>query len=416
MTVRQSIILWLRNCWRIIKFSSRRYLRDQLSQQSIVLTYYTLFSIVPMLALIFGISKGFGFAFSLRRMLIHRFPAHQEMLIYICDLAEWALKEASGGVIAGVGVIALVWTVVWLIHNIEKSFNVIWGLPPRRNVIRKFSNYFSLVMMTPIMMVAISTLGVMVRTKVIEHTEKFPDNHFEGFLWESAAEVLPVCITVLLFLFIYWFVPNTKVRWTSAVVAALLVGISFQILQASFLWLQSSVFSYNRLYGGFAILPLFLIWSNWSWQLILFGAEISFVHQHLKSGIFNEGRRKISIRLRRVHQLAVLRCVYVAFENAAGAVSVDKVALELRVPESVLRSEIDELVDCGMICRSVQEDGEVVLLPAMPPDRLTVVDFLRGVNGSVDDESPELACIEKLFCELEQLVEKSDANVKIHEV
>lgn len=416
MKFRRNLMLWVRNIWRIIRFSSRRYGRDQLGQQAIVLTYYTLFSIVPFIALVFGISRGFGLNFPLRDILLERFSAHREMLLYVCELAEWTLKESSGGVVAGVGIITLLWSVVWLIHSIEKSFNVIWGLSPKRNVIRKFSNYFSLVMLTPVMMIAISTLGVMVRTKVIEHTEQFPDDHFEGFLWESAAEVLPVCITILLIFFIYWLVPNTRVRWTSALMAAVVIGISFQVLQSLFLWLQTSVFSYNRLYGGFALLPLFLIWSNWSWQLVLFGAEISFVHQHLKSGIFNEDRRKISVRLRRVHQLAVLRYVYANFENGSGAVSADDVALALRVPESVLRSEIDELIDCGMVCRSMREDGEIVLLPSRPAERLTLIDFLRDINGIGDDESPELACFEKLFRDLENLIENSKYNAKIHEV
>ena len=149
---------------------------------------------------------------------------------------------------------------------------------------------------------------------------------------------------------------------------------------------------------------------------ILTGAEISFVHQHLKSGIFNEDRRKISVRLRRVHQLAVLRYVYANFENGSGAVSADDVALALRVPESVLRSEIDELIDCGMVCRSMREDGEIVLLPSRPAERLTLIDFLRDINGIGDDESPELACFEKLFRDLENLIENSKYNAKIHEV
>ncbi len=416
MTFKQHFVRWSRTCWRVVKYSSKRYVGDQLGQQAIVLTYYTLFSIVPLVALIFGITKGFGFDFSLRDVLIERFPAHQEMLCYVCDLAELTLKQASGGVVAGVGVIALLWTVIWLINNIERSFGVVWGIPSRRSVLRKFSNYLSLVLLTPILMVAITTLGMMVRNKVSEHIEKYPDNHIETFFWESAAGILPVCAMILLFFFIYHRVPSTKVRWHGALVAAIFTGICFQILQDSFLWLQSRVFSYNRLYGSFAILPLFLIWVNWSWQLILFGAEISFVQQHLKSGIFNEGRRKISSRLHRVHQMAILRHIYSCFENGSGPVPAENVALVLRVPESVLRSEINELIECGMICRSIQENGDVMLLPGLPPDKLTVMDFMREVNGAGDDESPELARFEKLFRDMEKLIADSELNAKIHEV
>ena len=120
MKFRRNIMLWLRNTWRIIRFSSRRYGRDQLGQQAIVLTYYTLFSIVPFIALVFGISRGFGLNFPLRDILLERFSAHREMLLYVCELAEWTLKESSGGVVAGIGIITLLWSVVWLSESLTR--------------------------------------------------------------------------------------------------------------------------------------------------------------------------------------------------------------------------------------------------------------------------------------------------------
>ncbi|MBO5667797.1 MAG: YihY/virulence factor BrkB family protein [Lentisphaeria bacterium] len=416
MKFRHSIMLWLRNCGRIIKFSGKRYAGDQMGQQAVVLTYYTLFAIVPLAALLFGIAKGFGLETLLRDALYTRFQAQHEMLDYVCQIAERTLKEASGGVVAGVGVIALLWTVIWLIINVEKAFNVVWGLPPRRNILRKFSSYLSVILLTPILMVAISTFGMMLRRRISASSDMIPEWHFAHWLLESAAGIVPVAAGSLLFFFIYLRVPNTRVRWTGALVAGIITGICFQILQDSFMFLQSSVFSYNRLYGSFAILPLFLIWVNWSWQLILFGAEISFVHQHLRSGVFNETRRETPLRLRREHQLAILRLVFGEFENGSGPVAEDEISRNLRIPDMVMRSEIGELLNAGILCRSVSPEGQAFFLPGVPPEKFSVMDFMHIINGTGDGETPEFSRFEELFCRMEKSICSSNLNTKIHEL
>ena len=199
--------------------------------------------------------------------------------------------------------------------------------------------------------------------------------------------------------------------------AGIITGVAFQVLQDSFVFLQSSVFAYNRLYGGFAILPLFLIWVNWSWQLILFGAEISFVHQYLRSGVFNEIRGNVDLRLRREHQLAILHRVFLEFEKGNGPVFEDELALLLRVPDVVFRSEVNELLDKGMLCRSVStEDRRVALLPGVPPDRFTIMDSMIEIHGQGDKEVQEFARFEELFVKIENAVKESGLNMKVHEV
>ena len=410
------LVKFFKTCLRILVLCGKRYAGNKLAQQAIVLTYYTLFSIVPLAALLFGIAKGFGLDRHLMDAVYARFPAHQEFVNYVCEFAEKMLRQSSGGVVAGVGVIALLWTVIWLINNIEKAFNVVWGLPPRRNVFRKFSSYLSLVLITPIMMVAISTFGVMLRNRLNMLSGKMPDWSPAKYILDGAADVAPVIASCILFLAIYLFVPNTKVRFKGACVAAIITGICFQILQDSFLFLQSSVFSYNRIYGSFAILPLFLVWVNWSWQLILFGAEISFVQQHLKSGVFNDSARKMSLRQCREHQLAIIKMVFNEFEHGGGPLAENKINAVLRLPEVMMRTEVAELVDLGILCRMVAQDGQGMLLPGVPPEKFTVIDFLRKVHGSGDRETPEFACFDHLFDRMENAVSESNLNLNIHKI
>jgi membrane protein len=416
MKIKQTVSRWLMICGKVIKFSAKRYAGNQQAKQAIVLTYYTLFSIVPLAALLFGIAKGFALDEQLLNAIYDRFPDHHEFVDYIREFAEKTLQQSSGGVVAGVGVIALFWTVIWLINNIEKAFNMVWGLPPRKNVFRKFSSYLSLVLITPIMMVAISTFGVMLRNRLNDLSERIPEWSVTRWCLESMAGVAPIIASCILFFIIYWFVPNTKVRWRGACVAGIIAGVCFQVLQDSFLFLQSSVFSYNRIYGSFAMLPLFLVWVNWSWQIILFGAEICFVQQHLRSGVFNEPNRKMSLKLRREHQMAIVSIIYREFDKGGGPVAEEKIATDLRLPDVIMRSEVAELIDCGMICRSISSDGRVFFLPGLPPDKYTVIDFLRSLNGQGDTETPEFAKFELLFSKMENAVEKSELNVKIHEI
>ena len=416
MGFKKNLLLGIRSWGRIITYSAKRYASDQLAQQSIVLTYYTLFSIVPMIALVFGITKGFGLNNHFISVFYERFPEHRELVDYICEFAEKTLQHSSGGVVAGVGIIALFLTVIWLINNIEKSFNVIWGLPARRDVFRKLSSYLSLVFITPIMMVLISTLGMMLRRRLSDFGQEMSELSFSYQLLDKFADIVPVLATCALFFVIYLLVPNTKVRWSGACAAGIIAGICFQLLQDSFLYLQSSVFSYNRIYGGFAILPLFLVWVNWSWQIILIGAEICFVHQHLKSGVFNEDKRKKSMRLRREYQLAILAMVFREFEKGSGPMSESRIALTLRLPDVVMRTEIGELVVHGLLCRTVSSEGEPQLIPGVPPEHFTIVDYLQSVSGVGETENRDIAKFDRALNDLENIMRESKYNLNIYEI
>ncbi len=408
---------YLRSFGRIIALSGKRYALDQLGQRAVALTYYTLFSIVPLAALLFGIAKGFSLEEQLQKTIYARFANHREVVDRVYQFAETTLRQASGSIVAGVGVIALIFTVGLLIGNIEKSFNAVWGLPPRKNLWRKCSDYVSLVLLTPIMMVAISSLGVVLRRKLQALGDALPGLSVGAQVADFAAGVAPVLVAFVLFSAIYIFVPNTKVRFSGAIVAGIFAGVCYQLLQDGFLFLQKSVFTYNRIYGSFAALPLFLVWLNWSWQIILFGAEISFVWQHVDSGIFDvEELQAMSPKLRREHQLAILFRVFSEFERGQGVVPESDICNHLKLPEIVLRSEITELVEQKILCRALTADGSAGLLPGVPPGKYTVMDFLRQVHGQGDCENPEFARFDRLFGSMEKEVFACDLNINIHKV
>ena len=396
--------------------AGRRYVSAQHAQRAVLLTYYTLFSIVPLAALLFGIAKGFALDKHLHDIIETRAVNHRELLQYINQFAERTLAEASGGVVAGIGVVALLWTVIWLITNIERAFNSVWDLPSGRNWWRKLTNCLSLTLFTPFLIIILGTAGVMVRNMLQKLAEIIPLLG-EWKITHTAAQILAVLIVCLVFAVIYRCAPNTRVRFGSAFFAGLIAGIAFILLQDGFLLLQKKVFSYNRLYGGFAALPLFLVWMNWSWQIVLFGAEISFVNQNLDSGVFENGREKErSLRLCREHQLAVISRIFNHFVSGNGSLTEKELFAGLHLPETMLRQEIDELLKKQIICRTINEKQEMAFLPGVHPEKFTVLDFLHAVNGSGDSETPEFSRFDRAFSGIEKHIIENDLNIRIIDI
>ena len=312
---------YLKKICDVFLISGRRYVSAQHSQRAVMLTYYTMFAIVPMAALLFGIAKGFALEEKLQQVIESRSVHHRELLDSVYQLAKRTLEDASGGVVAGIGVIALLWTVIWLITNIERAFNSVWDLPSGRNWWRKLSNCLSLTLFTPFLLIITGTAGMMMRNGLHQLMDSSTLLN-KLSMADTLAEVVTMLFIGLLFTVVYKCVPNTRVHFSSAFFAALVAAVAFVLLQNGFLFMQKKVFSYNRIYGGFAALPLFLVWLNWSWQIVLFGAEVSFVSQNISGGVFENGREKErTLRLCREHQLAVLRRIFRHFIDGKGALT-----------------------------------------------------------------------------------------------
>jgi len=250
---------WLGKLSRTFYCSARRYGSDHQSQRAVALTYYTLFAVVPVMALVFGIAKGFSLEDKLQVFLEEKFANHQDVLNWIYQFADTTLKEAQGGVVAGVGVIALIWTVIWLASNIERAFNAVWNLPTRKNMFRRFSDYLAIILVTPIILVVMSSAGVFMRSMMGHILAGMPWLGGAGFiLFSIMIKLFPLLLVILLFTLIYFLVPNTKVRFGSALLSGIVAGMLYQLLQDGFIYVQSALYRYNTIYGSFAALPLFL--------------------------------------------------------------------------------------------------------------------------------------------------------------
>ena len=409
----------IKSFFRVLVISAKCHVANQNSHRAVALTYYTLFAVVPVTALLFGIAKGFNLDEKLRVSLNNHFAQHGEILEWIQGFADTTLKQASGGIVAGIGVIALLWTVLSLAGNIEKALNAVWGLAARRNMLRRFSDCITVMLLTPIILVIVTSTDVLVKKGFQSFQAAYPGiDHIIMVIFTVLVTILPFVLTTLIFFLIYYLAPNTRVHFKSALLAAVVAGLFYTLMQNGFVFLQKTIFRYNRIYGSFAVLPLFLIWIQWAWQIVLYGAEISYVAQNLNTGLFDlENATPASVRLQRIQELAIARIIYKNLESGNGSTSWHELEKRLHIAAVEIDRGIDCLLEAGIIVRTSDAD-ETRFVPSMPPDKLSVVECLATLNNYGRNNVPEDMAIES--AELEKVMNsfavecaKSEINKKL---
>jgi len=373
--------LWkdiLRFC-RVISIALKKYVKDKLAQRAVVLTYYTLFAVVPACALVFGIANGFQVKEKLRELMYRQFADHRETINWIWHYADLTLEKTRGDLIAGVGILCLIWTVFWLAFNVENSFNAIWQLSPRKNIFRKLSDYLSVILITPVLLVLLSSSGVFLRSQIPGFFAKYPlINGAAVFFITFGLELLPMVFACLLFTLIFFMVPNTKVKLASALFGGVITGILFHILQNSFIFIQLSLSRNNAIYGSFAVLPLFLLWLQWSWQITLLGAQFAFVHQNIDSGLFDSDEIKSKTLIRK-YQLLIGSMIYGAYSQGKGMVREQEISRKLLLSPVETHCYLNSLEAAGVVAR-VADESDPAFLPVKPADSFTVCDALNALD------------------------------------
>ena len=255
---------------RMVVFTAENYKKTRSNLWASSISYYALLSIVPILAIAFSIAKGLGVEELIRNEILKNSPLQEDALEKLILFSEKLMSSAKGGVLAGVGFVFLGWSVIKIFTLIEKSFNEIWGVKRQRSIIRKFTDYFSIVLMFP--MVLLFSNGVITTLQM----------HFisEGSPLFFIIHWIPYLLLISFFTLLYLIIPNTKVNFSHALLAGLVVGILFQGLQLSMIKFQVILLNYNKVYGSFSVIPIFMIWQKIVWIIIILGAHLSFILQN----------------------------------------------------------------------------------------------------------------------------------------
>jgi membrane protein len=380
---------------------------------------YTVLSIVPIIAMLFGIAKGFGLEKMLQQQLVAQIPAQDTMMLRLMAFAENMLANAEGGIVAGMGVMILFWTVIKVIGMIEESFNQIWQIKQGRSLTRKLSDYLSLMLLAPILLIVSSSITVFVSTQltwIIQHLNIDPTS---SSILLYTLNYLPIIIMAILFSFTFMFMPNQKVQWQAGVIAGIVTGIIYQLAQWAYLTLQVGVSSYNAIYGSFAALPLFFIWLQLGWVIVLFGCEISFYIQNYASYKHHEHYSCISFSTKKIVALQVTQLIVSRFSQAEKALSCVQIAEQLNLPQAIVQLVLTALLEANIVVeiKSITDDA-VLFQPAQDTDLINVymiIEALENQGNNLLKNNPALASFVKINADLQNALKAAAKDALLKE-
>lgn len=339
------------------------------------LTLYTVMSIVPVLAMIFGIAKGFGFDAYLKEVITEHLGEQKEILDTVLQFVDHYLGKINGGYITGVGFIILIWSVMQVMGNIESSFNKIWCVKKSRMLTRKFTDYISLLLVVPVFIIIASSVNV---AQVEGVSKSIPFLSYLHPVLKGLVQVLSFTLIWFVFTLIYIVIPNTNVKFKPALIAGIIAGTIFQILQWAYVNFQSYLSGYGAVYGTFAAIPLFLLWLETSWLIVLLGVEISYANQNADSYEHESDQLTLSNYNRKIMDLLVMTRITKNFVKGEPALNAVQIANQMDIPLRLIRETIDDLVNADLLSEIITEDvKEVAYQPSIDPNRITV-NFLLG--------------------------------------
>lgn len=324
---------------RMSFFALENYNRTKSNLWASSLSYYSLLSIVPFLAIAFSIAKGMGADALIKEEILRNSPLQPEALEKLLSFSDKLMDSAKGGVIAGAGLLFLGWSILKIFSLIEKSFNEIWGISTGRDFIRKFTDYFSIVLLFPIVMLLSNGVIVTLQAYLLE----------KGYVISSLLKFAPYILMIFFFTFIYLVIPNTKVKIGNAFIAGVFTALLYNLIQ--YLLLRSQVFllNYNKIYGSFAVVPVFIIWQKTIWFIILLGAHLSFILQNSYKFGYTIGESKTSIKSKREALFAMVYLLVQNYQCEDNALTIEELGHKISISMGEVGTLIEVLLEVGII-------------------------------------------------------------------
>lgn len=368
----------LYNTIKIITLSIREFVQGRVINKASALTYSTLLAIIPILAILFAIARGFGLDNLLEEQLRTGLEGQALAAETLLSFIDSYLSQAKNGVFIGVGIIMLFYTVLLLTHNMEQTFNSIWQVKKLRSLYRKMTDYFSMLLLLPLLILLSSGISIFMST-FMKTMEEFT---LLAPVIKSLVRLTPYVLTWGMFTALYIFMPNTKVKLKYAILPGILAGSAFQAFQYLYIGSQIWVSRYNAIYGSFAAIPMFLLWTQISWSICLFGAQLCYVAQNLRNFSFSKETENISRRYHDFLCILIMSLICKRFQTEQTPYTAESLSDEHKIPIRLTTTILYELQDLHLIYETpmVNEDEEMGYLPAVDINRLNVGMLLNRLD------------------------------------
>ncbi len=407
---------------RIIVLAARGFMNDKVQLRAASLTLYSLLSIIPVAAIAFAIAKGFGLDQNLKDLLTKEFQTQPEVLNWVLNEASNALQETRGGYIAGIGVIILIWSVMSLLDQIESSFNHIWQISSGRPWYRKFTDYITIMLIAPVFLILSSSITVLVSTSLSDLIEKSSILDSLKPLVSFMIKFAPYILTWIALTILFMIMPNTKVKFRPALVSGIVAGTILQILQWLYIDLQFGISKLSSIYGSFAAIPLFIIWLQSSWVILLLGAELSFANQNVSRYEFESESLNVSQHQKRALSLMIMNMIVRNFSTGDKPVSAEMISSTLKIPVRLVRDLLEDLNKSGLVSVIHEnEHKEWLYQPAMDINKLSVSFILKrldnkGSEHMVFSKSREYDKVNAMLEKYDRIVAESESNILVKDL
>lgn len=329
--------------------ATKKFYADNGFLHASALTFYTLFAVVPILATAFGIAKGFGLEMFLHAQLEKAFPGQETVVQFLSQYAENLLAQSSGGLIAGVAILLLFYSIYNMLNHIEKSMNQVWQVSSQRKISLRISYYLSLVLVAPIILVVTGSLQLFIAKQINQY----------NFLLSLVRGVTSMSLIVLLFSWLYQFMPNIKVKTKPALIAGLHTGLAYLVIQWLLIESQLIMLNYSAVYGSLAALPIFLIWVQISWVLVIYGAQLCFALQNEVQKIWQLDIDSLAPDSRNALLLRLAHACIHNFSLDQQRFTLDDLAIELQLPVCCVRQLIAKLIQANIVIEVITTNSQV---------------------------------------------------------
>jgi len=385
--------------------------------QAQALSFKTLLSLAPLLAVIFSLLKAFGVHNRLEPALAEALePLGDKGREITANLIAF-VNKMSAGALGTIGLIALFITVLSLMGTIENAFNHIWRVKAPRRFARRFSDYLSAILVGPVLVLAAVTITATLQNNAV--VRSLSSLHALGKVVLALLQLLPYLTLWGAFSFVYMFIPNTRVKLQSALIGGLVAALLWQTVGWGFAVFVASSTKYYAIYSSFAILLLFLFWLHVGWIIVLLGAEVAYAHQHIH--FFQGGRQLLAQSPAGREKIALHAMLLVGrnFFHGVDPMNVSELAAELQVPAGLVKEFMEMFAETRLVLPVA--DGETFVL-GRDPETIRIKEILDCVRHSgknikaVNDDGNADNQINTLLRDIDESITKALAGKSLQTV
>jgi membrane protein len=385
---------------------------EQLTLRATSLVYTTLLSLVPLLAVSFSVLKGLGVHARLEILLYYFLEPLGPQGVDIAVEVIRFVEKVNVNVLGSIGLASLVYTVLSGIQKIERALNDIWQVAGTRSLALRFSHYMSVLILGPVLVFSATGLTASVMSSGFVHTIESIEPF--GVLFYYLGKLLPAVMVCAAFTFLYYTLPNTRVRFGSAVAGGVLAGLSWIATGLIFTSFVVSSAQYSAIYSGFAVLILFLLWLYWSFLILLIGASVSFHYQNPWFIGTGEEECSPSPRFREKLALSLMYLIGSSFREGRQPWKTGTISEHLGIPAGTVREVMTALVRRGLLL--ISDDEPPAYSPAKDMGAIAIKEIIDAVSSGGDDTGyqeetlPAAPAVEALMNEIEKALSDSLAN------